>query len=313
MSFNGPTYAKNALPAFQNNGTANLNFYTDSKSTTASTVPTKHTPTYCLPFSRNRRFIGRGNELRELQQKLLDKQECQKIAVVGLGGIGKTQIVLEFAQRVKRERPEYSVFWVSAVSLESFEQTCREVVRLLQIPQPADDKTDVKELVRRHLSDPVAGKWLLVVDNADDMQVLYNDGSPNRVVDFLPESDDGLIVFTSRRLEAGESLVGRDVIKVDKMSEDEAIRFLSASLRRDLLDGSTTKQLVTELEHLPLAISQAAAYININNITIPDYLGLLRNTDGDLIAIMSREFHDSTRKQAANAVATTWVVSFQQI
>ena len=48
-------------------------------------------------------------------------------------------------------------------------------------------------------------------------------------------------------------------------------------------------------------------------ITIPNSLDLVRSTDADLIAVMSREFHDSTRKQAASAVASTWVESFKQI
>ena len=128
----------------------------------------------------------------------------------------------------------------------------------------------MKELVRRHFSDLVAGKWLLVVDNADDMQVLYKNGSSNGVVDFLPESDNGLTVFTSRRREVGNSLVGPDVIEVGKMSEDEAAEFLNASVRKGSLGGSATKQLVAELEYLLLAIVQAAAYINTNNTTVPN-------------------------------------------
>ena len=315
MNFDGPISGNNVLAGLHiSGGTANLNFGNPSANFEATTaLPTKHKPTYYLPFSRNRRFIGRKNELDELQQKLVIRQECQKIAVVGLGGIGKTQIVLEFAQWVKREKPEYLIFWVSAVSLESFEQSCTEIARILRIPRPADDKTDVKELVRWYLSDSAAGKWLLVVDNADDMQVLYTDGSSNGVVDFLPESDDGLTLFTSRRKEVGHSLVNGDIIEVGEMSEEEAVKFLSASLQEDSLDDSATRQLVAELEYLPLAIAQAAAYIKINKIIISKYLDLIRSTDADLIAVMSREFKDSTRKQAANAVATTWVISFKQI
>ena len=56
------------------------------------------------------------DELQELRRRLLDDNETQKLAVIGLGGIGKTQIALEFSRYVKRERPEYSVFWVPAVS-----------------------------------------------------------------------------------------------------------------------------------------------------------------------------------------------------
>jgi hypothetical protein len=183
-----------------------------------------------LPFLKNRRFVGRHDELHELQQKLLIKKDCQQIAVVGLGGVGKTQIALEFAQLVKREWTEYWIFWVPAVSLETFEQACAEIARILQLPQAADDKQDVKELVKQHLSGQSARKWLLIVDNADDRDVMFGTASSGGVADFLPKNDDGVTVFTSRRWEMAESLVGNDLLEVGKMSEEEAVLFMRASL-----------------------------------------------------------------------------------
>ena len=71
-------------------------------------------PAYYLPFSKNRRFIGRQDELQELRQRLLVDKECQKMAVIGLGGVGKTQVALEFAQSIKSERLDYSIFWLTS-------------------------------------------------------------------------------------------------------------------------------------------------------------------------------------------------------
>jgi tetratricopeptide (TPR) repeat protein len=333
MNFHGPIQGHNAVAGIHTSGgTTILNFAgcalfltlkqawkanieTGSSDTGHPNTSTKSTLAYYLPFAKNQRFVGRRDELQELQQKLLIDRECQKIAIVGLGGIGKTQIALEFAQSVKRQRLEYSVFWVPAVSLETFEQACREIARILQIPQAADDKQDVKELVKQHLSDSSVGKWLLIVDNADDMAVMFGAGLLSGVVDFLPENDDGVTVFTSRRGEVVESLVGSDVLEVGKMSEDEAVIFLTASLaQKNRTEDGPIKQLVADLDCLPLAIAQAAAYINTNKTTVAKYLDLIRNTDADLTAVMSREFRDSTRyKQSSNAIATTWVVSFKQI
>jgi tetratricopeptide (TPR) repeat protein len=63
-----------------------------------------------------------------------------------------------------------------------------------------------------------------------------------------------------------------------------------------------------------LAITQAAAYLNTNQVSIAEYLGLLRGTEQDMIGVMSRTFQDSTRYRGSqNAVATTWLVSFDQI
>lgn len=242
-------------------------------------------------------------------------QECQKMAVVGLGGIGKTQVALEFAQSVKEKMPEYSIFWVPALSLESFEQACAEIVRILQIRCAAENK-DVKDLLRQHLSCKTAGKWLLIVDNADDMDVLFGAASSKGIIDYLPESEDGLTLFTSRRQEVAQSLVGGDVVELGKLSEEEAIAFVRESLSwKDLGQDKAITTLLTELAYLPLAIAQAVAYINTNKgTTITAYLRLLKNTDEDIVSLMSREFRDSTRyRQSANAVATTWVVSFNQI
>ncbi|KAF1926681.1 uncharacterized protein M421DRAFT_422655 [Didymella exigua CBS 183.55] len=104
------------------------------------------------------------------------------------------------------------------------------------------------------------------------------------------------------------------------MSRQDATDFFTKSLvRRDLLrdDAATPKlldELLDELTDLPLAIAQAAAYLNKNRMSISKYMQLLRSTEQDLVCVMSREFRDDTRyKGSANAVATTWVVSFSQI
>lgn len=56
--------------------------------------------------------------LKDLEEKVFSSNECQKLALVGLGGVGKTQVALEFTYIVKEGRPEYSIFWVPAVSIE---------------------------------------------------------------------------------------------------------------------------------------------------------------------------------------------------
>ena len=277
------------------------------------------TSTYYIPFPRNRYFVGRRAELDVLKRKLManqECQECQKMSVVGLGGTGKTQIVLQFAYAVKETWPEFSIFWVPALSMESFEQACADIARALHIPQAAGGEEDAKELVRQHLSTARAGRWLLVVDNADDVEILFGTGQSKGIVDYLPESEEGVVVFTTRTLEVAVSLTRGDVIELGAMNRQDAVGFLEKSLiRKDLVrDDATTTKLLDELACLPLAIAQAAAYLNMNRMSIAKYLRLLRNTEQDIIGLMSREFRDDTRyKGSANAVATTWVVSFSQI
>jgi tetratricopeptide (TPR) repeat protein len=259
--------------------------------------------------------VGRQNELDVLQQKLIVGQECQKLSIVGLGGTGKTQVALQFVYSVKERWPEYSILWVPALSIESFEQACAGIAITLRIPYAAGGEEDVKELVQQHLSSSRAGRWLLVVDNADDADTFFGTEQSKGIIDYLPESETGIVVYTTRTLEVA-GLTRGDVIELGAMDREDAVAFLTKSLiRKDLLrNDATIKGLLDELTYLPLAIAQAAAYLNRNRMSVSRYLQLLRSTEQDVVALISREFRDDTRyKESANAVATTWVVSFSQI
>jgi hypothetical protein len=243
-------------------------------------------------------------------------QECQRVAVVGLGGVGKTQVALRFAYWAKENKPEYSIFWVPALSDASFEQAYTEMARKLPGRKDTDNE-DLKESVRRYLNSSAAGPWLLIVDNADDMDVLF--GKPDAgggISQHLPEHEKGLVLFTTRSREVAMSVAGSDIIELCEMDEHEAMSFLYKSVfQKDLLyDKSTATDLLKELTYLPLAITQVAAYLNRNQATVAEYLVLLRGTEQDITSLMSREFQDSSRyKGSQNAVATTWLVSFEQI
>ena len=283
--------------------------------TNTSTAASK---VYYIPFLKNRYFVGRRNELIELKQKLIVDQECQKISIVGLGGTGKTQIALQFAYMVKETKPEFSIFWLPAVSIESFEQAYTEVAKALGIPQTTGEEEDAKELVKRHLSAVGTGqRWLLVLDNADDRDIVLGTAQSKGIVDYLPESEQGMTVYTTRTQEIAESLTRSDVMELGPMDQQDAEDFLEKSLvKKSLLDDSAAvTELLDELTYLPLAIRQATAYLNMNKTSsIAKYLRLLRNTEQDLVGLMSKEFRDDTRyKVSENAVATTWVVSFRQI
>lgn len=263
---------------------------------------------YYIPFPRNKRFVGREDTLDRLREIFVNN-ESQKAAIVGLGGVGKTQVALKFAYWIRETKPEYSIFWVPVLSQATFEQAYAEIARKLRIPKSTDDE-DVKELVRRYLSSEEAGRWLLVVDNMDDMDMFVG------LHRYLPESESGLTLFTTRSRDVALSVAGPDIIDLAEMSSYEAMGLLEKSLvRKDLLhDTVVSTELLRELTYLPLAITQAAAYLNRNNMTISTYIRLLQTTEQDMVSLMSREFYDSTRYvNSQNAVATTWLVSFDQI
>ncbi|KAB8240038.1 TPR repeat protein [Aspergillus flavus] len=274
----------------------------------------KHT--FYLPFERNHKFIGRNAELDTLKQKLLVNKDCQKVALSGLGGIGKTQVALQFAYSVKEDCPEYSIFWVQALSMETFELSCREIAGVLGIRQEQEGGEDLKILVRQRLSAKTAGKWLLVIDNADDLDLLRGTYQAEGLLAFLPESDGGLTIFTTRHGAVAQYLAGSDVVEIEKMTRQETTDLLQKSLvRKNPSDNfETVVNLLAELEYLPLAITQAAAYINTNKSSISEYLRLLKKTEQDAVALISTDFGDKTRyRNSMNAVAKTWTITFNKI
>ncbi|KAL2859896.1 kinesin light chain [Aspergillus lucknowensis] len=271
--------------------------------------------TFYLP-PLNKKFVGRSAELNTLKQKLLEWKDCQKITLSGLGGIGKTQVALQFAYSIKADRPEFSIFWVQSLSMETFELSCSEVAQVLGIRQAQKDSNDVKVLLRQHLSAKSAGKWLLIVDNADDLDLLRGTHQTEGLLTFLPESDDGLTIFTTRHGAVAQYLTGNDMIEIGKMTRHDTTDLLEKSLVRNGLcdDSDIVMNLLTELEYLPLAITQAAAYININKSSISEYLRLLKKTDDDAITLLSTDWGDKTRyRNLPNTVAKTWMITFNRI
>jgi hypothetical protein len=106
------------------------------------------------------------------------------------------------------------------------------------------------------------------------------------------------------------------VIEISEMDEEVALQLLSKSLiNQELLNHhKDTLELLKQLTFLPLAIVQAAAYINENGIKLPDYLSLLKDQEQDVIALLSEEFEDEGRyRDVKNPIATTWLISFEQI
>ncbi|KAI6366812.1 hypothetical protein MCOR32_007316 [Pyricularia oryzae] len=152
---------------------------------------------FFVPFSRNEHFVGREEILGRLLQRLppiAHPNACQRTVIHGLGGIGKTQVAIKAAYRVRDAYPECSVFWVPAVNMTMFDNGYRRVGRALEIQGIEDDDADVKTLVNAAFSRNNAKPWLFIIDNVDDLQLL-TDG---RLTSHLPFSGKGSILFTTR-------------------------------------------------------------------------------------------------------------------
>lgn len=281
--------------------------------------PVEEPPTchFLVPFGRNQNFVGR----RSILSKLLDtirpsanKDDCQRTALKGLGGVGKTQLAIEAAYMIRDEHPDCSVFWVPALDSASFESAYSDIGKYLKVTNADDNGAGVKELVKAALSDESSGSWLLIVDNADDVALLLGAAGLSA---HLPFSRRGSILFTTRNHEAAVRLdvPSRNIIQVAEMGQDEALSLLQHGLtERQTCNVEATKKLVDLLANLPLAIRQASAFMAAKSISTAEYLELYESDHEDMIDLLSRDFEDRHRyTEVQNPVATTWLISFDQI
>jgi hypothetical protein len=210
-------------------------------------------------------------------------------------------------------------FWIPAIDSESFHQAYLAVAQQLKIPGWDDKDANVKVLVQQHLSQDTIGQWMIVFDNADDIEMWIGpSGSQGsaRNIDYLPRSQKGTIVFTTRDRKVAVKLAQENLIEVREMDEAQAIQLLQKSLLRSSFTDrqNDMSTLLENLANLPLAISQASAFINETGCSISDYLELLRQQEDDIIDLLSKDFEDSGRyANIRNPVATTWLISFERI
>lgn len=139
---------------------------------------------FSVPLLRNRYFVGREEILGRLLTNFNDGETVQ--ALNGLGGIGKTQTALEYAYR---HRQDYKfVLWANAHSRESLITDFATMATLLDLPEKdAQDQSEAVGAVKRWLENNP--DWLLILDNADEIEMTQ---------EFIPSSQTGHILLTSR-------------------------------------------------------------------------------------------------------------------
>ncbi|KAK4245726.1 hypothetical protein C7999DRAFT_42748 [Corynascus novoguineensis] len=289
------------------------------------------TPRFIVPYTNNPDFVGRSEILRQLKSKLCHDQDSpdgnrsRERLFYGLGGIGKTQIALAYVFWLHQTHRDISVFWIHASNVERFRQGYALIAQECQIPGYDDPKTDVLPLVKKWLERKDGSQWLMVIDNADDMQIFFGkqtepvdnslSGHMGTVGRYIPDCSHGAILVTTRNLQASSRLIkGKQPIKVGELNDEETVELLRTRL--DGIDATPgdLSALSSRLEHLPLALVQGAAFIQENDLTIDQYFRLLDNSDQHLVDLLSEEFKTEGRdSETPRAVAETWILSFEQI
>ena len=157
-------------------------------------------PLWSVPYPRNPFFTGRETLLEELHTRLHGSQTIailQSHALYGLGGIGKTQLALEYAYR--RAQDYTAVLWIAAETAESILASLQHAAATLELP-PEQDQMKLVTAVGRWLS--THQDWLLIWDNVEDLDLLSQ---------FLPPTRAGAILLTTRRRALGTFAVGLEL------------------------------------------------------------------------------------------------------
>jgi tetratricopeptide (TPR) repeat protein len=177
------------------------------------------------------------------------------------------------------------------------------------------------------LSDDDNGSWLLVLDNADDQEIFFGSGgrSPahdvlqqqlGRLVQYLPRSAHGSTLITTRDRRVGERFAEQDepITVLPLEAEDAKSMLLSRLPDHRSWTAAELIELLESLQHLPLAIAQAASYINEEDVTVARYLELLRPGNADSKMLLEQDYYDSKRHaDIHNSVFQTWRLSLDQI
>ena len=215
---------------------------------------------------------------------------------------------------------EAQIFWAHAGTLSMFMQACKYIAETLRLPGWNDPKADVLQLVHHWLSSDQHGKWLFVLDNLDDVQLLDeslpSSVTQNTLYQYFPRVTDGAIIVTTRDNRVGERLAVRGkTTVVSTMAMTESVQLLrSYTVSSMNVATDNLERLVEALDRLPLAITQAAAYITEQVITVEEYVSMLQDGDEDMQELLSESLCDDRRTdRESNSVIKTWKLSFDQI
>jgi len=242
--------------------------------------------------------------------------------LVGLGGVGKTQLALSYAYETRETAPGIWVLWLHCSSATRLADSVHEVVQRLRIPGHDDKAANMWHLLARWLGDAHNGPWVLVLDNVDDagiiLQPLEASNSTVRArkwLELVPFCDHGKVIITSRSMsEACQVVRENQIIEVSPMNTELAEELLQQKLR-GLSRMTRLRELAQALDCMPLALSQAASYIRQRSSTysIERYLNELSDQKkrNDLLK-WDPKFHDRD-EDASNSILLTWQISFEHL
>ena len=233
-------------------------------------------------------LAGREDLLAELHTRLTDGDNLtpRKVALYGLGGVGKTSVALAYAHR---HLTEVGVAWqFTAEDSTVLRAGFAELAAQLDARDLADPRDPVLSVHAVLATFPAP--WLLIFDSAADK---------DSVAAFLPPAGPGQVLITSQN-----AIWPDQPLNVPMLAPDVAADFLTN--RTGDQDRQTAQDLADLLGGLPLALEQAAAYVHAAGDTLARYLALFRRRRAEMLARGDPAGYDKT-------LATTWALAFDRL
>ena len=152
----------------------------------------------------------------------------------------------------------------------------------------------------------------MIIDGVDDHEAFFG---PNKYFHLLPQSTQGLKIFTSRdrKLMRKEFILAKeDIIHLTRLEREDAVELVQSRLEKSRDERTDILELVELLDGLPLALSQASSYIATDCQSVEKYLCMYRESEASKIELLSEGgcYRDGS---FTNPVAKTWQISFVKI
>ena len=259
-----------------------------------------------VPIQRNPFFTGREQIITILHEGLTKEKAAalsQAPAITGLGGIGKTQIAIEYAYRYRHHYK--GLFWVGSETKSEIISGFVNIAKLLNLPNKDDeDKNEIVTAVKGWLQGN--SDWFIIFDNVEDFSLVNK---------FVPLDSKGRILFTTRLHATGEFSKS---FSINKMEDVEGILFLlrrakliSANVSVDDVppeNRSQAKEIYQLLDGLPLALDQAAAFIEKVPCSLKNFINLYKSQGNEL-----RKMRGELTRDHPPSVTITFQLAFDRL
>jgi tetratricopeptide (TPR) repeat protein len=242
-------------------------------------------------INRERMKPSRENHLANLKTALNSgKPAALTQAIHGLGGVGKTQLALEYAYRSAAEYD--TVWWVRSEEPATLAADYASLAKSLDLPEKeAADQLLIIKAVKQWLEQNP--KWLLVFDNAKNRADVH---------DYIPQGKTGHVLITSRNANWRGTATPLDVKVLERL---ESVDFLLK--RTGYTDREAADALADALGDLPLALEQAGAYMDATRRSLSNYLKMFTDRKNELWD------HAGPPLDYRDTVATTWNIAFDEV